>query len=311
MSTPFELRRQAPRSSVGIAWPTLGGAFLVLVAIGAGAPDDAPTTTAPPAAPAQTAPNEVVEIPIPGTTVTFRMVKVPSGHAPPPKPDAAPEEFGTFWMGETEVPWDVYDVFIYRLDEADPDPSGTGADATTRPSKPYVPPDRGFGHTGFPAMGMTHMAAERFCDWLSEKTGRRFRLPTEAEWEYACRAGSSGPYCFGDDAGELDEYAWFASNAERSTHATGGKQRNRFGLADVHGNVAEWVNGRDGKPIAKGGSYKDGPDGLAVTARLKQRSSWNASDPQIPKSKWWLADCSFVGFRLVMEDGPGATDKTE
>ena len=79
-----------------------------------------------------------------------------------------------------------------------------------------------------------------FCRKLSEKEGLEYRLPTEAEWEYACRAGTTTVYSFGDDVSELARYGWFSSNSGRTTHPVGGKRPNAWGLYDMHGNVFEW-----------------------------------------------------------------------
>ncbi|HMN95936.1 MAG TPA: SUMF1/EgtB/PvdO family nonheme iron enzyme [Phycisphaerales bacterium] len=241
---------------------------------------------------------------VPGTTVSFELRLVP---AAPPAEDVADDPPPPLFVGATEVTWDLYDIFVYRLDE----PQGDGrADAIARPSKPYVPPDRGFGHAGFPAMGMTHRAAERFCEWLSAVTGERFRLPSEAEWEHFALAGDPGDFACESEPGCLDGIAWFLENSAGTTRPVATKAANRWGLFDVHGNVAEWVTSSSGgRPIAKGGSYLDPGEQLAAGASLRQKSTWNASDPQIPKSEWWLADCSFVGFRVVMESSGSAPSK--
>lgn len=218
------------------------------------------------------------------------------------------------WISTTEITWDVFDVFIYKLDEptvgeVDADSAKT-ADAATRPTKPYLPPDRGFGHEGFAAITMSHHNAEEFCKWLSAKTGRHYRLPTEDEWEFACMANDSSSG--GDEMSngeKLGDTAWFGANSDGAPHHVALKKPNAWGLYDMRGNVAEWVDGRDGRPVLKGGSYRDSADHLNVSQQQPYDRAWNASDPQVPKSEWWLADGPFVGFRIVCDD-PKAANPT-
>jgi formylglycine-generating enzyme required for sulfatase activity len=151
-------------------------------------------------------------------------------------------------------------------------------------------------------MGMTSEAASRFCEWLTLKTGRRYRLPTEAEWELACLAGSVDAYSFEDDAGALPAHAWYVENSDYTTHPVAKKEANGWGLFDMHGNVAEWVVDEAGKAVACGGSYQDEAAECTAGSRQRQTPLWNASDPQLPKSRWWLADCGFVGMRVVCEE---------
>lgn len=278
-------------------------------------------------APALSTDGKLLTQEVPAAAFRFELAAVPGDAKQGIKP---------LWVARTELRWEAFDVFVYRLDaESNPAPTDTTKppatpsspspapvtpeakpatpkakpaepaaekkpDAVTRPSKPYLPPDRGFGHDGFAAISMSHHSATQFCKWLSEKTGRTYRLPTESEWSHAALAGSTGVYCFGDDPTNLPKFAWFEPNADYSPHPVAKKEPNAWGLYDVHGNVAEWVDSATG-PAAKGGSYQDAAALLAAAAKQLPEPSWNASDPQSPKSKWWLADAPFVGFRVVCE----------
>jgi formylglycine-generating enzyme required for sulfatase activity len=237
---------------------------------------------------------------IPGTAVKFEMIPLPVGNATLIDPNHAggkiSVEIKPLWMGKTEVTWDEYDLYAFRLDLTN-DPKLGALDAIARPTKPYGAPDRGFGHHGFPALSMTFHAAQEYCRWLSAKTGKKYRLPTAAEWEYACQAGAAEKF----SRDRLDQHAWYWDNAEDKTHAVAMKQPNKWGLYDMLGNAAEWVSGNDGSPVVAGGSFKDKANQLHCGARAKQTPSWNMTDPQMPKSKWWLSDATFVGFRVVCE----------
>ncbi len=232
--------------------------------------------------PAPEVPAEYEET-IPNTTVSFRIARVPGDGA----------TITPFYLATTEVTWDMYDLFVYGETNAATG-SAKGADAVTRPSKPYMPADRGFGHAGYPALSMSHHGAQQFCEWLSQKTGHTYRLPTEVEWGYACSLNANASL-------SIDDVAWHYGNAHEKTHPIGEKAAGTLGLHDMLGNVAEWVTTSEGKPMTCGGSYMDDAVELSCDKRTPPSTSWNASDPQLPKSRWWLADCTFVGFRVVRE----------
>jgi len=180
----------------------------------------------------------------------------------------------------------------------------------------------GMGKDGFPAISMTQHAANKYCQWLSAKTGHFYRLPTEAEWEYACRAGTTTAYSFGDDPSQLDEYAWYDKNSDGKYQKVGKKKPNPWGLYDMHGNVAEWcldqyepnyerfasamsedpwVKSTKGYPQdVRGGSWID--ENAALLRSAARRGSdrvWKIQDPQLPKSIWYHTDAQFLGFRIV------------
>ncbi len=241
---------------------------------------------------------------IPGTTIEFELVYIPPGTIEMPDPED-PSKMMTveiskgFWIGRTEVTWDEYGTYAFNSDLKETEKERE-ADAIAKPSKPYGAIDRGFGYEGNPARRMTFMAAQRYCEWLSRMTGKKFRLPTEAEWEYAARAAKWGHNPLSPE--ELDKYAWHAGNSENKPHKVARKQPNPWGLYDILGNVKEWCFGLDGKPVACGGSFQDPAEQVHSGARAHQDPSWNMTDPQYPKSRWWLSDAPFVGLRVVMEE---------
>jgi formylglycine-generating enzyme required for sulfatase activity len=280
---------------------------------------------------------------IPGTELTFDMVPIPGGSFTMGSPsteakrsdDEGPQhevEVGPFWMGKYEVTWDEYDEFAFSfdikrkqresVDVAKQPASEKAADALTRPTPPYADETFGMGRKRQPVICITHHAAMEYTRWLSTKTGKVYRLPTEAEWEYACRAGTKTAFSFGDDPSKLDDYGWDVDNAEKPM-PVGKKKPNPWGLYDMHGNVAEWcldhykpdiyatfANGKVRGPVilpdakeysyvARGGSWDDDADRLRSAARRASDAEWSMRDPQRPQSIWWHTDATFVGFRVV------------
>lgn len=281
---------------------------------------------------------------IPGTDVSFDMVPVPGGTflmgSPAGESDRGEDEgpqrqvaVGPFWMGKFEVSWDEYDEFAFALDlrrktrdkidlTKQPE-SEKKSDAVTRPTPPFADETFGMGREGQPVICITHHAAMEYTRWLSAKTSKLYRLPTEAEWEYACRAGSKTAYCWGDDPAQLGEYGWYVENAEKP-QPVGKKKPNAWGLFDLHGNAAEWCldhyladayartppgqivfrpvvppDSKEYPYVARGGSWDDDPDKLRSAARRASNPEWSVQDPQRPQSIWWHTDATFVGFRII------------
>jgi formylglycine-generating enzyme required for sulfatase activity len=281
---------------------------------------------------------------IPGTDLKFELIPIPGGTFQMGSPeteamrskDEGPQHdvaIAPFWMGKFEVTWDEFDEYAFQNDLKRKQRAGVNlaaqaepeklADAVTRPTAPYADETFGLGRHNQPVICITHHAAMEYCRWLSAKTGKVYRLPTEAEWEYACRAGTTTAYSFGDDPAKLAEYAWNVDNAEKP-QAVGKKKPNPWGLYDMHGNVSEWCldhyvadiystlakqhpargpvilpDAKEYPYVARGGSWDDDADRLRSAARLASNPEWSVQDPQRPQSIWWHTDATFVGFRVV------------
>jgi len=268
-------------------------------------------------------------VPIKGGT--FKMGSPPSEKGR--KGDEGPQvevAIEPFWMGSHEVTWEEYETWSFDLDkqrrkakQAEATEWDKLADAIARPTKPYTDMTFDMGKSHCPAICMTHYSAQMYCKWLTAKTGRYYRLPTEAEWEYACRAGSKTAYFFGDDPKKLGEYAWFAENSNDRYHKVGLKKPNPWGLYDMHGNVCEFVLDqlapdtyqklashqpaknphvlatKEYPRTVRGGSWQDDPEMLRSAARRGSSKDWKMQDPQIPQSIWFYTDATFAGFRVV------------
>lgn len=239
------------------------------------------------------APVDVQEIKIPKSLASFKMVKIPAGSL---KTASGEVKIGEFWMGQTEVTWDTYDIFAFKMDLSDEE-KAANAEASSRPSKPYGAPDRGFGHKGYAALGPHLNAAENYCKWLSRTTGKKFRLATPEEWEYAARAGESGAAPSG-----LDKIAWLWENSDDIAHPVGKLQANGWGLYDMFGNVTEWVRDSNGTGWVMGGAFGDKRSSIRYETKKPYDPTWQEADAHVPKSKWWLSNGEFIGFRVVSVD---------
>jgi formylglycine-generating enzyme required for sulfatase activity len=311
----------------------------------------------------------------PEVKVTFDMVAVPGGEylmgsSPADagrKEDEGPQvkvRLKPYWIGKCEVSWDEFDLY-FRVGNKNLEKVAEGAerpveqpkknvklpgapgpaDAVSKPTSPYVDETYGFEREKHPAICMTHHAAMKYCEWLSKKTGKDYRLPTEAEWEYACRAGTTTPYAI-PQGDKLADYAWYKANSRNeegrlSPHAIGSRKPNAWGVHDMHGNVMEWcldhyvqdahsrfakllTDGFVANPkfvptenkwahVARGGHFKDDPKDLRSAARRKSEKKWMAADPQEPQSIWWLTNYPIIGFRVCRpvepDDLTGITSK--
>ena len=296
---------------------------------------------------------------VPGTSASISMIAVPGGtftmgssesesfH----QPDEAPQrlvEISPFFMGELEVTWDQFWAFYAETMSEGRTPPATvyannsreDVDAVSGPTPPFGFPDQGWGMGERPAITMTHYSAETFCQWLSLKTGKKYRLPTEAEWEYAARGGTSTPYffegdpddytnegfwngIFGADTTQINRYVIYVNNSKNRSQEPGKVLANPFGLKNMLGNVMEYCSDwyaedaysqlTDGvknpkgpesgtEYVVRGGTYTSDASELRSAARSHtQHDDWLRTDPQNPKSIWWYSDIKSIGFRVVCE----------
>ncbi len=250
------------------------------------------------------------------------------------KDDTLKVTLDDFWMASTETTWAAYDAF-YATDSAHGSREKDGSVnkhvrpyikndlvLIARPTPQYHPVTHGMPKVGYSAVGVTHHAANKFCQWLSFQTGHFYRLPTEAEWEYACRGGSKKIYSWGDDLKSATEFAWFGQKEGSVYHKAKQKKPNAYGLYDMHGNVLEltldayvenrkkhfgkdkvrnpWVKATKPYPhVTKGGQWKYPLEKIVASARTPTQPRWKRTDPQNPKSIWAFSNAPFLGFRVV------------
>jgi len=295
---------------------------------------------------------------IPNSPITFSMIAVKGGtfkmgspeKEPYRKNDEGPVRNVTvspFFMGEVEVSWDEFwTFFASTMSEGRVDPNivmahnANSPDAVTGPTPPFGIPDQGWGSGKRPAITMTHYSASTYCQWLSKVTGKHYRLPTEAEWEYACRAGSETPYffpgdpkrlseqgfrskIFGADTSLISRYVVYALNSSGKTQEPGFVKANPFGLKNMQGNVLEYCSdfyaedaysktgttvanpkgpGSGEEHVIRGGNYSFDAKDLRSAARgFTRTADWLKTDPQQPKSIWWYSDIKGIGFRVVCD----------
>ena len=297
---------------------------------------------------------------VPGTPVSFEMIAITGGSFRMGSPqnekfrkdDEGPVRDVTlsrFFMGKVQVSWDEYwhyhietssegrippEIMIARNLNAET------VDAISGPTPPFGVPSQGWGEGARPAITMTHYSAEIYCKWLSMKTGKKYRLPTEAEWEYAARGGTQTPYFFPGNPKKFSSQGWWNSlfgadttvinsfviydlNSGGKTHEPQRVHENPFGLKSMLGNVLEYcsdwyapnaysqtgasVTDPKGPEIGservvRGGNFSSDAANVRTAARFATKTEeWLRTDPQMPKSIWWYTDITGIGFRVVCE----------
>ncbi|MDR0385619.1 MAG: SUMF1/EgtB/PvdO family nonheme iron enzyme [Prevotellaceae bacterium] len=295
---------------------------------------------------------------VPGTPVAFNMIAIPGGSFKMGSPDKEPfhredespvhtVSLNPFFMSELEVTWDMYWSFYSKTmsegrippDEVYANNSNPEVDAISGPTPPFGLPDQGWGGGERPAITMTHYAAEIFCQWLSKTTGKKYRLPTEAEWEYAARGGTDTPYFFEGNPKRfsnrgfgrkffdaktegISQYVVYDNNSKSRTQTPDFVEANPFGLKNMLGNVMEYcadkydaqyyskfgdgasnpLNTEGDEWVVRGGNYASDAADLRCAARdFSKHEAWLKTDPQQPKSIWWYSDIRSIGFRVVCE----------
>lgn len=293
-----------------------------------------------------------------GDVLKFKMIPIKGGEftmgSESGEKDEAPTFKATvkpFWMEEHEVTWQEYSLFAllylanaHKSGAVKPENERSEiADALAAPTAPYsigvISYDKS-NKEGYPASGMTRYAAQMYCKWLTATTGRYYRLPTEIEWEYACRCGTDSAYSFGDDESEIDDYAWYLGNSPDGYSKVMTKKPNPWGLYDMHGNVCEWVmdqydkgaykdfaKGKIKTPfvtpkkplsvygmfneISRGGSCAHEAKDCRSSKRIVSDKTWKEHDPQFPQSIWWMTEAPYVGFRVIRPLEPPTADEAK
>ncbi|MDR2641385.1 MAG: formylglycine-generating enzyme family protein [Planctomycetaceae bacterium] len=284
-----------------------------------------------------------------GTAISFKMMPIKGGKFTMGSPgnetghkqDEAPQheiEVAPFWMEEHEVTWQEFSLFalkILQVTRKARNERELQADAMASPTPPHTISAISYDNSskvGYPASGMTLYMAQVYCKWLTIQTGRFYRLPTEAEWEYACRAGAKTAFSFGDSDDNIDDYAWYFDNSEGKSKKVKQKKPNAWGLYDMHGNLSEWVleqydvdtyskrNSNSSDPVVvpaqtgfgqvlRGGNCEDAETTkLRSAARLFSVPEWKKQDREKTQSIWWTTDAPFIGFRIIRPLTPPKTE---
>jgi len=229
------------------------------------------------------------EIPI--TLSQFEMIKVPGDSF---------KGIADFYLGQCEVKWDAFDYWALCQDISEKQ-AVLARNKLLRPSAPHDLQAiyRGWGRKDQPVIGVSRKSAELYCQWLSEQTGKPYRLPTSQEWMHAFELGGQ------TELSEKEKIAWYLNNTlddegfYNRAMKVGTRQPNKLGIHDMLGNASEWVSDQ---LVVRGGNFLTNAEDLAGThAEAEDQNIWNANYPQLPKSIWWYKDANYVGFRVVCE----------
>jgi len=222
------------------------------------------------------------------------MISLPGGSFKMGSDKDSPEEAPAHSVTVSAFEMDKYPVTHEMFTKLQlPDPSHWQENPKTPVERIRWRDAKGFCNERSRAEGLTPCYNEKTPNWECDYNANGYRLPTEAEWEYAARAGADGGYDFGDKS-QLSQYAWFADNSEQKTHPVGQKKPNKFGLYDMYGNVSVWCEdvfdakyyatspaadpkgpqnpGKDVKRVLRGGSWKSSADMCRATFRTGERT---------------------------------------
>lgn len=267
--------------------------------------------TAPATAPAPApAPKAEVELKaytetVPVCLVEFEMLPVPGGEGIEP-----------FYLAKTELSWDAFGFWAF-CEDIDRDESLPGPkkniekiklrNKNLRPSAPYDDIFRGYGREDRAALGMSRLSLELYCKWLSEQTGKTYRLPTRAEWLHAYKLNHGDPDAAPDEA-TRDAISWHEGNSDYEPQQPATAKAGELGHHDMLGNLSEWVTDTGDQRLVLGGHFLTPPEEMKATHTIVEDESWNENYPNEPKSIWWFVDAEWVGARLVCEPGPAKTE---
>jgi formylglycine-generating enzyme required for sulfatase activity len=312
-STADLVAKKAPTAAGRRATPALAGALLVLLIVSfvvwlqvRPGPQPPATETVASATNRVTAVPELPVQPLRVNSIGMKLAAIPAGtfqmgspdNEPGRRPAEGPQHAvgirNPFFIGTHEVTVGQFKAFVAATSY----PAGTekGGHANWR--------EPGFEQTDeHPVVYVSWHDAQAFCAWLSKKEGVQYLLPTEAQWEYCCRAGSTGRFCFGDDDRRLAEFAWYNKNSERKTHPVGQLKANAWGLHDVHGMVWEWTADWFDEAYYANSPKEDPPGPAAGLCRVARGGSFRSSvsDARSARRFWFTPttrDC-IIGFRVV------------